>query len=144
MKKCLKNEKGFTLMEMIVVIVLVAIMAAVAIPLYSNYTTKGRASEANGILGSLVTAAEAWYQQYGSFDNFKGSDPWNKISKRTRYFEFDTGSSASAKTATLKAVGTGSSPNPSSGDTLTAFMADMTVDNPLWSWTATGSCTASK
>jgi len=54
MKKHQKN-KGFTLVEVIVVAVIVAILAAVAIPLYTGYVNDSRVSLANSTAGSVAS-----------------------------------------------------------------------------------------
>ncbi|TMQ69469.1 MAG: prepilin-type N-terminal cleavage/methylation domain-containing protein, partial [Candidatus Eisenbacteria bacterium] len=46
-----RNQKGFTLMELMVVIVIVAILAAVAVPLYINYVKDASRTEAKGAIG---------------------------------------------------------------------------------------------
>ena len=59
----LKNQKGFTLVEVIVVAVIVAVLAAVAIPLYMGYIRDSRIDVGNNVGGTLASAAGATTQQ---------------------------------------------------------------------------------
>jgi len=58
MKKNLAgNEKGFTLIELVVVIVLLGILAAVAVPRYQDMVTEARNASADGLLAAARGAA---------------------------------------------------------------------------------------
>lgn len=67
MSGILCNKKGFTLVELIVVVIIVAILATVAIPMMSGNVDKAKKSEAMAALGSYRTAFRMYYAEFGSY-----------------------------------------------------------------------------
>lgn len=64
----LRSRKGgFTLLELLVVVIIVGILAAIAIPQFAKTMEKSRISEANSILGSIRTAEMAYYQEKNTY-----------------------------------------------------------------------------
>lgn len=65
----MKNKKsGFTLVELMVVAVIVAILAAVAIPLMTGNRERAMATEAEAALGTMRTTLRAMYAQTGAYN----------------------------------------------------------------------------
>jgi prepilin-type N-terminal cleavage/methylation domain-containing protein len=62
-----RNQKGFTMIELMVVVVIVGILAAIAIPIYGKYVKQARTTEATGRMGEMITAAKAWAQEKGAW-----------------------------------------------------------------------------
>ncbi len=58
------RQKGFTLVELIVVIVILGILAATALPRFINVTTEARVSAVNGFAGGLRSAAAMAQARY--------------------------------------------------------------------------------
>jgi type IV pilus assembly protein PilA len=70
-----KNKKGFTLIELLIVVAIIAILAAIAIPQFTQYRIKGYNSAALGDIRNAKTVEEALYadfQAYGDTDNSPG------------------------------------------------------------------------
>lgn len=67
MKRFLGNQKGFTLVELMIVIVIVGILAAVAIPIYQGNIRKAKMSECDAALGTVRTAMRVFYAEHGRY-----------------------------------------------------------------------------
>ncbi|WP_054113786.1 type IV pilin protein [Marinagarivorans algicola] len=64
-----KNRQGFTLIELMIVVAIVGILAAVAIPSYQQYIEKSRRVDAKETLMRLATLQERFFFQRSSYTN---------------------------------------------------------------------------
>jgi type IV pilus assembly protein PilA len=67
MLKRVKNKKGFTLIELMIVVAIVGILAAIAIPAYIDYTIRARMSEIVTGFDGLATALAEYHASNGFF-----------------------------------------------------------------------------
>lgn len=75
----LRNRKGFTLVELMVVVIIVLVLAGIAVPVYIHYIQEGKKSEAYATIDSIVSGALVYFQKHGTFtggsvDEFLATD----------------------------------------------------------------------
>ena len=67
MFKRLNTKKGFTLIELMIVVAIIGILAAIAIPNFLTYQCKAKQSEAKQSLGAISKNEMAYHAEYDSF-----------------------------------------------------------------------------
>ena len=63
----IKRDRGFTLIELMIVVAIIGILAAIAIPNFMTYQAKARQSEAKVNLGGLFTTATSYFAENNTF-----------------------------------------------------------------------------
>ena len=63
----MKQQKGFTLIELMIVIASIGILAAIAIPAYQDYTIRSKVSEGLNLAGAAKLAVSETYDSLGGF-----------------------------------------------------------------------------
>jgi len=67
-----KSESGFTLIELMIVIAIIGILAAIAIPQFAAYRKRSYNSAANADLRNAATAQEAYYVDFSTYGDAVG------------------------------------------------------------------------
>jgi len=62
--KNLKQQDGFSLPELLIVLVIIGILVMIAIPIYQNITTRAITTEARLMLGQVETLQKVYYMEY--------------------------------------------------------------------------------
>jgi type IV pilus assembly protein PilA len=69
----MKLQRGFTLIELMIVVAIIAILAAIAISQYQDYVIRSQASEASSLADGAKTAVGEFYNNYGRFASANAS-----------------------------------------------------------------------
>ncbi len=129
-----RKSAGFTLIELMITVAIIGILAAVAIPAYTDYVTRGKIPEATSTLASMRIQLEQYYQDnrdYGSDDAHCGVP--NPAAANFVY-KCDWGAGGTKQSYTITA--TGEAGRGMSGFTYTIDQAGnrrtTTVPNAAW------------
>ncbi|MBU4590874.1 MAG: prepilin-type N-terminal cleavage/methylation domain-containing protein [Candidatus Omnitrophica bacterium] len=104
------SKKGFTLLEVLIVVIIIGILAAISLPQYISTIEKARSGEAVTNVGSLRTAIDRYWYQRGEIttnpDNLDIDNPNSVTNKLYSYSIADNGTTSSARAYTITATRT--------------------------------------
>jgi type IV pilus assembly protein PilE len=102
-----RRPGGFTLIEVMIVVAIVAILSAVALPAYNRYVTRSRIPEATSNLASWQVKMEQWFQDNQTYYAKNASNCGVSSPGSSNYFSFSCKAS-STEAYVLTATGSGS------------------------------------
>lgn len=99
-----KKSNGFSLIELMVVVAIIGIIAAIAVPGYASYVRRGKAAEATSTLADLKIKMEQYYQDNKTYEDVGGlAAPCAPPAGSAKFFTFAC-SARDADTFTLTAT----------------------------------------
>lgn len=101
----MKVQKGFTLVELMIVVTIVAILASIGIPAYNDYVLRGKLTEAMTELAAMRVRLEQYYQDNRTYVGGCAAGTVAPLPSGTKYFTYTCPTlTASAFTVTADGV----------------------------------------
>lgn len=97
-----RSQKGFSLVELMIVVVIAAIISAIALPSYRNYVTRSKIPDALSTLASKRVQIEQFFQDNHTY---AGAPACNNDTTSSPYFTFACVGALDANNYTLQATG---------------------------------------
>lgn len=132
MKIVLRRQNGFTLVELMVIIIIVGILAAIAVPLYLHYAETAKVREALGMIKAIITSQKVEKIRTLNYYTVTGAQASTVFLQKgvdvreSLYFNYETAGDADTFTVTATATA-------ESGITGTIY-----YDSTTNSWSSTG------
>jgi type IV pilus assembly protein PilA len=135
-------QKGFTLIELMIVIAIIGILAAIAIPAYQDYTIRAKVSEGLNLAGAAKLAVAETFDSTGGYSSTQNGyglpDAVSITGNNTSAV-----SVASSGTVTISYKATGMGGNPTADSTNITLVPDSSQPGAL-QWDCTGGTTPDK
>jgi type IV pilus assembly protein PilE len=138
-----KLSTGFTLVELMVVVVIAAVLASIAVPSYRDYVVRSKIPHATANLASKRVQMEQFFQDNKTYASAPACTSDTTSSK---YFTFDCEVAATATTFRLRATGTGTmagfvyTVDQTNAKATTGVPAGWTANANCWAMSKSGTC----
>jgi type IV pilus assembly protein PilE len=139
-------ERGFTLVELMVVVAIIGILSAIALPAYSDYVLRGKIPDAIANLAAKRVQLEQYYQDNKTYAGAPACDldpPDTTKPGSSKYFTFSCSVAGTANAYTLQALGK----NSMLGFTYTVDQSNLKMTNAVptgWTIPNPNTCWATK
>ena len=129
------NNSGFTLIELMIVLAVIAIILTLAIPTYSNYSIRTKIGEALSVSEATKTAVSSFCKQDNSVTNLKDHIADFEFPSSKYVKKIDLGGSCQAPIITMTTQATGAKPSP-----VLTFTGEFTdkADHVTWTCVSSG------
>lgn len=137
------RTKGFTLIEVMIVVAIIGILASIAMPSYVDYLTRGKIPDATSGLAAKRVQMEQFFQDNRTY---AGAPACNADSTTSQHFDFSCSVAGDATVFELQAVGKGSMAgftytiDQSNARATPSVMAGWTSNANCWVTKRDGSC----
>lgn len=110
------SQKGFSLVELMVVVAIIGVLASIAVPQVNKYIAKARQSEAKTMLSSIYTSEKAFFAEYSAYHDMFGAIGYSPEGKLRYNAGFPAAIAAAAKAG--PAQGYNNPPTAAPGNTI--------------------------
>jgi type IV pilus assembly protein PilE len=143
----MRTVRGFTLLELMITVSIVAILAALALPVYRDYVTRGKLVEAHAALGAQRVRMEQFYQDMRMYTGACDAGTVASVSN-TNHFELSCEIAGDGQGYIVHAVGKASTDvagfeftvNESNQRATVSAKTDWTANPDCWSRNKGGEC----
>ena len=139
-----RQASGFTLIELMIVVAIVAILASIAIPSYGDYTTRSKFSEATATLSELRVKMEQYYQDNRNYGTTAAACPGGVAMPTVKYFTYTCGWGAIGTTQGYLLTATGVGAQGMTGFVFTVDQSNTKASTATAPWVGNAACWALK
>ncbi len=122
-----KLMKGFTLIELMIVVAIIGILAAIAIPNFIKFQARSKQSEAKANLKAMFTAEKAFYQEKDRFSSYVAEVGF--APERNNRYNYSLTSGGTYDNRAASAATTGTQATGISADVFKGYQADTSANS---------------